>query len=51
MFSVKLETKTNAKGKEYTALVIYYGDTPYKPVFLSSLELELLKQLQNNNKK
>jgi hypothetical protein len=51
MFSVKLETKKSSKGIEYTALVIYYNDVQYKPVFLSALEVQLLNQLQNNSKK
>lgn len=47
MFSVKLEKNTSKSGKEYTALVIYYNDVKYKPVFLSELEVELLNQLSN----
>lgn len=54
MFTVELETRTNAKGNEYTALVVYYGQGEdkqiYKMIFLSALELSLYKQLNSVKK-
>jgi hypothetical protein len=54
MFTVELETRTNAKGNEYSALVVYYNNGEekqiYKMIFLSALELSLYKQLNSIKK-
>lgn len=46
-----LEQKKSAKGNEYTCIVIKIGDTYEKTVFLDKAEIELIKILQNANKK
>lgn len=46
-----LELKKSAKGNEYYCIVIKIGDNYEKIVFLDKAEIELIKIMQNTNKK
>ena len=50
-FVSTLELKKSAKGNEYYCIVIKFSDNYEKVVFLDKAEIELIKIIQNTNKK